>query len=277
MSSFKIRNATNTGWVDLTSGGLRVRNATDTGWITLTDANIKVRTADNTGWISFEPPPPPPPPVTALSLASNDLDFYYLPTVTSNNPNGFNRITCTVDSSNFFSKGGDHIIFAFDCEGGQGANNPHCGPIIRRGENLFATARGVIIFGNGGVWAERWNGTFSPVLASIPNILNTSWSPSSTPVFTVRIYAGYRSGAWANTIQVEIFSGDAVITNNKVFSGDITGTTWGQDFTGTHRAVIGGIALGFVSPNNTGCTEQLVPRTAPNAVLPFSNFSLTVI
>ena len=55
MSSLKIRNATNTGWIDMTSGGLSVRDAINASWITLIDSysNVKVRTADNTGWISF--------------------------------------------------------------------------------------------------------------------------------------------------------------------------------------------------------------------------------
>jgi hypothetical protein len=274
MSSLKVRNATDTGWIDLTGGGLRVRDATNTGWITLTDANVKVRTADNAGWISFAAPPPPA--VTSLSLVTNDLDFYYLPTVTSSDPSGYNRIICTVDASAFFSNGGNHIIFAFDCAGGQGSNNPHCGPIIRRGENLFATARAVVVFGDGSVWAERWNGTSSPDWGSMPNTLGTGWSPASTPVFTIRIRGGYRSGSWANWINAEIYSGYGVNDANKVYSGGITGTTWGQDFTGTHRALIGGIGLGFVAPSDTGCTEQIAPRTAPNAVLPFSNFILTV-
>lgn len=280
MSSLKIRNATDTGWIDLTSGGLRVRDATNTGWVTLTDANVKVRTADNTDWISFAapppPPPPPPPPVTELSLVTNDLDFYYLPTVTSSDPSGYIRIICTVDTSAFFSNGGNHVIFAFDCEGGQGSNNPHCGPIIRRGENLFATARGVVVFEDGSVWAERWNGTNSPNWGSMPNILGTGWNPTSTPVFTVVIRAGYRSGYLANLISAEIYSGDGVNAANEVYMGGATGTLWGQDFTGTHRALIGGIGLGFVAPSDTGCVEQIAPRTAPNAVLPFSNFSLTV-
>ena len=185
----------------------------------------------------------------------------------------YNDFFCVVDTSNFFSKGGNHIVFALDCTGGQGSNNPHCGPIYRNGENLWAHARGFIIFGDGTVRAEQWNGTSNPGLLTISNTSGATFNPATTPLFNVRITAGYRSGVWANKMIITIREGAG--TQNKVlFSGIAEG--WGWDWTGTHKCAIGAIGPGFVSPNSTGCSEQRIPRSAPNAVLPFNNFYLAV-
>lgn len=52
MSTAKVRNAANDGWVTLTTSNTKVRNASNTGWITPSDTTFKVRNSTNTGWIS---------------------------------------------------------------------------------------------------------------------------------------------------------------------------------------------------------------------------------
>ncbi len=282
MSKLYIRNANNNGWIDVaTSSSVRIRNAANTGWINGPDAisKIFVRNSGNTGWLSFSQTAPPPPSTPSasgrLTLEINDLDFYYLPAITSSDPTKSNILYCEVDTSNFFSKGGNHIVFALDCSGGQGSNNPHCGPIYRNGENLFAYARGFIIFGDGTVKAEHWNGTSNPGLLTIKNESGTIFNPATTPLFSVRIAAGYRSGVWANKMVITIRDVSDKGNGKIVFSGIAEG--WGWDWTGTHKCAIGAIGPGFVSPNSTGCVESRVPRSAPNAVLPFNTFYLAVV
>ena len=58
MSSFRIRNASNTGWIDgASAGGLRFRNASNSGWVNKTASlsGLRVRNATNTGWLEFNP------------------------------------------------------------------------------------------------------------------------------------------------------------------------------------------------------------------------------
>lgn len=373
MPTLRVRNATNTGWIDAAAGGFKVRNAANSGW--LTDlSKVSVRNGANSGWLTFgsggttysvtpstssvnegssvsfsvsvsgsftgtlywtnsgttsgadfsdgqnsgsisvsggtgsltrtlsndatteggetiviqlrtgstggtvvatsstvtvaDTSTTPSAP-TSLSLALNDLDFYFLPTETSASE-GYNDVICALDATSYYSNGGDHIAFALDCNGAQGSNNPHCGPIYRNGGNLWANGRGFIIFGNGTVMAEQWNSTSSPGLTTISNTSGATFNPASTPTFTVRIKAGYRSGVWANTMTIEIREGSSFF-GTVLFTGSIG---WGWDWTGSHTVAIAGIAGGFVSPNSTGCSEVLVPRTAPSAVVGFSNFDL---
>ena len=214
--------------------------------------------------------------VTQLTLAQNDLDFYYLPAKTSSVATAYNDLICTVDTSAFFSNGADHVAFAIDCQGVQGSNNPHCGPILRRGSNLWANARGFIVFGNGTVMAEQWNSTFSPGLSPpLPNAAGGTFNPATTPVFTVRIKGGYRAGIWANTMTIEIRQGTSLF-GTLLFSASVP---WGWDWTGSHLAAIagiGGAVNGFVRPVDTGCVEQLLPRGAASAVMPFSGEDLRI-
>lgn len=211
---------------------------------------------------------------TQLSLVSNSLDFVYAPLVTSSTSVVTNDMRATVDTSAFYVNGGNHVVFALDCQGGQGSNNPHCGPILRRGENLWANARGFIIFGDGTVWAEQWNSTFDPGFKK--DMVNTSgvaFNPAATPVFTIRIRAGYRAGPWANTMRLDVYEGTSIF-GTLLYSGIADG--WGWDWTGSHRCSLAAIALDFVKPADTGCVEQIVPRGAPNAVVGFSGLSLFV-
>lgn len=213
---------------------------------------------------------------TQLSLAPNDLDFFYLPARTSLVATCHAELVCTVDCSQFFSKGADHMIFALDCMGEQGAYNPHCGPIIRHGKNLFAQARGFIIAADSAVVAERWNGTAMPLLQTVDNTASGTFNPTTHPIFTVHIRAGYRAGAYADRMQITIHQG-LTIQGPVLFTGEVSGAAWGWDWSGTHNAAIGAIALGFVAPSETGCVEELLPRSAPDAVLPFVGFKLRTV
>lgn len=208
-----------------------------------------------------------------LSLAVNDLDFYQLPDATSTHDTAYNDLRVTVDASQFFGQGGDHLVFALDLQGGQGSGNPHCGPIVRHDANLWATARGFILRANGQVQAELWNGTAAPGIVDVVNQSGAIFDPAATPVFTVRIRAGYQRGPWAQRMHIAIFAGDSIY-GPKVFEGQSIGWLW--DWSGTHRAAIGAIAMGFVAPAQTGCVEQLAPRSAPGAVVPFNHLELRI-
>ena len=94
---------------------------------------------------------------TQIQLTPNDLDFYCLPERSSLAATRHNDLVCTVDCSRLFVNGAHHVVFALDGTGGQGSYNPHCGPIIRHGKNLWSEARVFIFFADGVVEAERWN------------------------------------------------------------------------------------------------------------------------
>lgn len=201
-----------------------------------------------------------------LRLASNDLDFRYLPAKLRAAPPSFAELRAVVDVSRFFAKGGHHIVFALDCNGGQGANNPHCGPIYRHGDNLFETARGVIVLADGTVMYERWNGTFAPELVPISNGLPTVFDPGAYRCLNVRVRCHYEGG-----VSIRIREG---IAGDVVFDGTLP--TAACAWPGHMRACMAGIALGFVPPKDTGCAEQIQPRSAPHAELGFAAFSRVV-
>lgn len=275
MAAFNIRNASNTGWIDAsTASGFNIRNATNSGFITSALSKVSVRNATNTGWITFGSPPAPP--VTQLTLAVNDLDFYYLPTVVGSDPDATIDVRCTFDTTNFYSKAtsgtNEHIVVAIDLDGEQGSNNPHCGPIYRNGRNLWANGRGFIIFQDGSVFAEQWNSTFSPGGMIITNTSGSTFNPTTTPVFTIRLRAGYRSGFYANRMQFFIYEGTNISGAVK-FSGEVA---WGWDWTGNYPGVIAAIGNNFKKPADSGCIEELLPRADYQAVVPFSDASLAV-
>jgi hypothetical protein len=181
----------------------------------------------------------------------------------------YNDIICTVTTSSFYSNGAWHIALPLDLQGAQGSGNPHCAPIYRNGTNLWADGRGFIIFSDGTVEAEQWNSTFSPGISSpLTNLDGTGFNPATTPTFTVRIKAGYRSGIYANTMQIQIYDGTSIY-GTLLFTGSVP---WGWDWTGSHKAAIAGIGYNFKRPVDSGCVEELLPRAASAAVLPFSNF-----
>lgn len=210
---------------------------------------------------------------TQLQLTPNDLDFHYLPARTSLAATRHADLLCTVDCSRFFAHGAHHMVFALDCTGGQGSYNPHCGPLLRNGENLWSEARGFIIFSDGTVMAERWNGTAMPVLATVANTAGAVFDPAVHPIFTVHIQAGYRAGVFADRMHIAIHQG-ITIDGPVLLEGEVAGDGWGWDWSGVHKAAIAAIAAGFVPPSATGCVEEVVPRSAPHAVLPFAGFKL---
>lgn len=213
-----------------------------------------------------EPTPTPIPssPVYSgtLSLSNNDLDFFIAPPVYLATQRAL-KYTCTVNTSNFFSQGADHVVFSFDATGGQGNNNPHCGPIYRNGKNLYSNARGFIVNYQGNVTAEHWNGTALPGLYTVAN-----FNVSANPVFTVVIYAGYRSGLWADTMYIEIFSGQSA-SGVKLASGSVP---WGWDWVGNCALAIGAIGDGFQPPTPPNCIEPTNPGHAASVV--YSNLHL---
>jgi hypothetical protein len=217
--------------------------------------------------------PSQPRKPTQLQLTPNDLDFYYLPERASAVPTRHADVLCTVDCSRLFANGGHHMVFALDCTGGQGSYNPHCGPIFRRRDNLWSEARGFIIFADGTVMAERWNGTAMPVLATVANTADAVFDPAVHPIFTVRIQAGYRAGSLADRMRVTIHQG-ITVDGPVLFQGEVAGAGWGWDRSGVHKVAIAAIAAGFVPPSATDCVEEVLPRSAPNAVLPFVGFKL---
>jgi hypothetical protein len=210
---------------------------------------------------------------TQIQLTPNDLDFYYLPVRTSLVASRHTDVVCTVDCSRLFVNGAHHMVFALDCTGGQGSYNPHCGPILRRGENLWSEARGFIIFSDGTVMAERWNGTAMPVLTTVANTSGAVFDPALHPIFTVHIQAGYRSGAFADRMRITIHQG-ITVDGSVLLDGEVAGAGWGWDWSGVHKVAIAAIAAGFVPPSATGCVEEILPRSAPDAVLPFAGFKL---
>lgn len=208
-----------------------------------------------------------------LSLYTNDLDFYIQGTpLTSSSDTATFDFTVTLDVSAFFSNGGNHIILAIDPEDEQGHNNPHCGPVIRNGQNLYGLARGFTIFADGAVVAEHWNNTASPGTAVVANTSGKVFNPASTPVFTAFLRAGYRNGSLGNTMTFQLFAGETRY-GVLLYSGSVP---WGWNWTGQHRAGVGIIGLGFRSLSQTGCVEEILPRSAPTAVLPFRNFATRV-
>lgn len=229
-----------------------------------------------------------PPSVTPFPLANpsgsisflnnNDLDFVYSgPPTAAITPEQHVEFICTVDASNFFANGADHMVFVLDTESEQGFNNPHCGPIIRNGQNMWGYARGVVVTGTGVINAERWNGTFSPVIGAFTKTAGAGWTATTAKTtWTIRINAGYRTSAQYSTrMRVRIYAGTST-----------AGALWYDGQTAEAGAwqcpralperkfAIAGIGMGFVKPSDTGCVEEKVSRANAAAVLQYSNWSL---
>lgn len=209
-----------------------------------------------------------------LTMNRNDLDFYYGPTI--NVPaNAYLDLIVSFTTTDFFSKATnpyDHVVIAVDGEGGQGSYNPHCGPIIRNGKNLFSTARGFIITRSGGVLQERWNGTDSPVVNAITNTSGKVFNPVSG-TFTARLRFGYTASAnYTNLMLITITSGDRY--GPVVFQGSANGFNWTRPTTSV--CLVGAISMGFVPADPAhGCTEPTAPGLAYGGVLPFTIQSFT--
>lgn len=126
------------------------------------------------------------------------------------------------------------------------------------------------------VMAERWNGTAMPGLVTVTNTSGAIFNPAVHPVFTLHVRAGYRMGGFADRMRITIHQGIAA-DGPVLFEGEVTGAGWGWDWTGSHKVAIAGIGPHFVTPNDTGCVEERIPRDAPNAILPFTNFKLRMV
>ncbi|RZJ55511.1 MAG: hypothetical protein EON49_19735 [Acidovorax sp.] len=198
-----------------------------------------------------------------LNLQTNDVDFRYLPTVSQIAAPEYVELHVVLDVSRFFSRCAHHVILALDTSGEAGDNNPHCGPVLRNGQNLFTHARGAILLGDGSVMTEIWNGTFSPVLGVIPNDVPGDFDPSAHKFLNVLVRCHYAGGTSVR-IRKDL-NGDVL------FDGAVQSPPW--SWPGQMRACLGGIALGFVAPKDTGCVEQIAPRSAPDARLGYAAFS----
>lgn len=115
-----------------------------------------------------------------------------------------------------------------------------------------------------------------PGLVTVTNTSGAIFNPATHPVFTLRVQAGYRMGGFADRMRITIHQGIAA-DGPVLFEGEVTGAGWGWDWTGSHKVAIAGIGPHFVTPNDTGCVEERVPRDAPNAILPFTNFKLRMV
>lgn len=195
-----------------------------------------------------------------LNLQSNDLDFRYLRPAPRPAAPLFAELHAVLDVSRFFARGADHLVLALDAAGQAGGNDPHCGPIVRHGQNLFTHARGVILAHDGAVVTETWNGTASPVLVPVPNRAGGAVDVNAHRWLTVRLRCHY-----AGLISVRVRKG---IWGDVLFDGAVASAPWAGS-PGPMRACIGGIALGFVPPSDTGCVEQIAPRSAPHAQLAY--------
>jgi hypothetical protein len=212
--------------------------------------------------------------VTSLTMNRNNLDFYFFPQTVAISSDGYVDYRVQVTTSNFFNfatNPSDHLVFAFDAAGGQGSGNPHCGPIIRNGRNLYSTARGFLISRNGNVMIERWNGTANPDVLQVTNTSGASFNPL-TGTYFIRIRAGYPgSFAYANLMTITITKDN--LGGEVVFQGSATGFNFPN--TGSTQGIIGAIALPYdgATPQN-GCTESTAPGSAYGGSVPFSNFQI---
>ena len=219
---------------------------------------------------------------STMVLTRNDIEFLYSGVKTSTVPTAYIELTMTIDSSNFFNKATDptdHIIFGIDNRGDSSVIAPdgtrdHCGPIIRHGAPLFDEARGFILLRNGTLMAEHWYlgkpaGTFGAGLYD----MGFAFDPLTTPIFTIRIRAGYRSGSYGGKLEVDFFNGPN--TSSPLLSGG--GVPWGWDWSGTHKFILGAIASGFLNPNSTSCVESSGTGNAYGATIGISNLSFNVI
>jgi hypothetical protein len=273
MPSFKIRNASNTGWIDgATASGMRIRNASNTGWLNKTGtlSGVSVRNSANNNWLTFGSVFP-----SALTFTRNDLNFLYTETKTTTDPGKYMELIMTLDTTNFFNimtRPDGHIVFAFDPSGDSsvfsGGTRDHCGQIVRNGQPLWDQARGFILLRTGELMAEQWYPGAGFALES----LGTSFSPLTNPVFTVRLRAGYRIGPYGEKMEIDIFNGTS--TSGSILAGSTK--VWGWDYSGSHRFSLAAIG-NFVDPSTTGCVETSAAGSFAGATIGISNFSFNMI
>lgn len=121
---------------------------------------------------------------------------------------------------------------------------------------------GLSLFGDGVVMAEGWNGTAMPALATITNTSGAVFDPGQQPIFTLRIAAGYRRGALANRMGVEIRAGGSA-EGALLFAGGIEGPEWGGDWTGGSRAAMGASRWVLCLPQPPGVWKSCCRAVRP--------------
>lgn len=216
---------------------------------------------------------------TSMTMTRNDLEFVYSGVKTSTVNTAYMEIVMTIDASNFWSflpNSNDHMVFALDPVGDSSVVAPngtrdHCGQILRHGEPLFDQARGFILAKDGGLLAEHWYQGAGFGLYD----MGFGFDPTNpiNHIFTVRIRAGYRAGAYGERMEIDIFRGTS--TAGTVLTGG--GVSWGWDWSGNHRLVLGAICTNFVSPNTTGCIESTRLGNSYGATVGISNFNFTIV
>ena len=211
-------------------------------------------------------------PIDQLNLVTNDLDFVFTPVIRHETIPDAVRYTIVFDSSQFFTNGADHLVFSLDNEPSNdplAPHKPHCGPIIRRGYDMYSYGRGAIIHPDGKVETEEWTGG-APILYTIANSGGTGYSPVANPICTLVMTYRYATGG----MDVKIFRGIAT-TGSPLFSGSYA--TPSRTWPGRTRGAFGAIAQGFVPPAATGCVEEVLPRSAPNAKAAFTGFHVQTL
>ena len=211
--------------------------------------------------------------IKKVHLNQNDLDFWYSPTIAHTEVPTQVEYQMAVDCSEFFVNDGDHLVFSLDCEPSDDPANPHkphTGPIYRHGRDMYSTGRGAIVFDDGSVRTEEWNGTFSPVLYDITNVSGNIFDPLVDKIWTFKMTYNYGSTGMSVTIRRGI--GDMGLV---LFQG--TYATPAKPWTGRTRALIGGIGPNFVSPASTGDIEDLSPKLSPNAAFFVTGWTVRTI
>lgn len=211
---------------------------------------------------------------TQLTMNRNNYDHYFLPD-SIGTTEGYQDIRILVTTTDFFNRATndfDHIFIATDCGGAAGNYDPHCGPIIRNGQNLFTTARGFFIARSGQVSWEVWNGTSSTPGGPLTNTISgTTFNPVSGTYF-IRARFGYSTGPYANMATIEIFKDSRY--GAPLFMGSVAShVAWN----GYYRTCFGAIATGFrgVDPS-VGCVEPTGPGSAYGGYIPFQNFERVI-
>lgn len=221
------------------------------------------------GVLTSKMPPPwvPPNPYT-INLIRNDLDFVYSTTIQDTGAYKA-RLEFYVTFDDFFTAGGDHIAFGVNA---RTPNLVHCGPIIRNGQEFFGTGRGGFIrAGSNQVYLEGWNNTASPYVYLLTNDGGAGFNPATNTYVRVKLDCNYSDHpTFPNRTDLYIYDATAGTT---LFQATHTDTAMGSNHIATSKAVVGGIALGFISPNDTGCVETTASGSAPNASATITNIS----
>ena len=211
-------------------------------------------------------------PIDQIDLVTNDLDFVYCPAIKHTAVPDSVRYSIVFDCTQFFTNNGGHLVFSLDNEPSNdplAPHKPHCGPILRRGYDMYSFGRGAIIHGDGRVETEEWTGG-APILYPITNTGGTGYNPMTNPVGTFIMNYRYATGG----MDVKVYKGVGA-TGTPMFSGSYT--TPAKPWIGRTRAAFGAIGWGFVPPADTGCIEEVLPRASANAKCAFTGFHVQTL